>query len=325
MAIIPNDATAAIILAGELAPAQNRLFPAGPRLLLTLGHSNWLRIVLEQCIQADVTSIALCVHDLNPRLVQELRDWVNRIDLRVLVDCVPRGSAGCCRDAIDQFASDTFLAIEGSTLPRFDLRELVNHHHAEKAALTLAVSPTDDPKRARPVGVSVIDRESIQRIPTVGFHDLKEGLITRMLAEQGKSVPWMVARECPRIRDLGSYLDAQRFILVDSLADGVGTFETWCSVPQVVSNTEVRWPGVEFLGSVLVSESARIESGTTLVGPSVIGPSCIIDSGAVVAGCVVRERSRIGPGAIVRQSLLLPGSVINAGVEIDREIVLDAA
>lgn len=317
-----SDDVAAIILAGELGPAQNSLSPAGPRSLLTLGHSRWLHLVFERCIRAEVTSIALCVNGLNPRLVEELHAWVERLDLRVLVDCVPRGSAGCCRDAADQFDAGTFLVIEGSTLPRFELAALLEHHRAEEAAVTLAVSVGDDPRRARPVGVSVLSRESLLQVPAVGFQDLKEGLITRLLAARRKSAAWMIDGACPRIRDLDTYLHAQRFVLEDAVASGVGTFDAWCSSPRLSDAPADRWPGVEFVGPVMVSADARVAPGAAVIGPAVIGPASRIDAGAVVAGSVVREDAVIGSGSLIRHSLLLPGARVEAGADCQDDIVV---
>lgn len=326
-----TDGVAAIILAGQLARGRSSLDSAGPRSLLTVGHARWLHLVIDQCVSAGVTSIGVCVTELPRRLAAELEPWVERVDLRVLVDGVPRGSAGCCRDAVELFDADAFVVVEGSAHPRLPVAELLAHHRRGRVALTLAVSEGGDGAvhaggvQATPVGVAVMSAECLRQVPDVGFQDLKEGLIPRALAEGRSGGTFRVEREAPRIRDLETYLYSQRLLLEDTIGAGVGVFDGWGSAPRADVAVAGDWPGVEFVGPVLVGAGSRIDAGAILVGPCVIGPGCSIDAGAVVAGSVVREGCRVGPRSMVRNSLLLPGSTTGSGVEHDREILLGTA
>ncbi|GMU81579.1 MAG: hypothetical protein AMXMBFR47_14500 [Planctomycetota bacterium] len=325
------DGVAAIILAGQLTRGRSSLDSAGPRSLLTVGHARWLHLVIDQCVSAGVTSIGVCVTELPQRLAAELEPWVERVDLRVLVDGVPRGSAGCCRDAVELFDADAFVVVEGSAHPRLPVAELLAHHRRGRAALTLAVSECGDGAvhaggvQATPVGVAVMSAECLRQVPDVGFQDLKEGLIPRALAEGRSGGTFRVERESPRIRDLETYLYSQRLLLEDTIGAGVGVFEAWGSAPRADSGVAGDWPGVEFIGPVLVGAGTRIGSGSILVGPCVIGPGCTLDEGVVVAGSVVREGCRVGSRSVVRNSLLLPGTALDSGVDRDREILLGAA
>lgn len=325
-----TEGVAAIILAGQLARGRSSLDSAGPRSLLTVGHARWLHLVIEQCVSSGVKAVGVCVTELPPRVAAELEPWVERIDLRILVDGVPRGSAGCCRDAVDLFDSDTFIVIEGSAHPRPPLAELLARHRREAAAVTLAVSNGAEGAahaggpHATPVGVAVMSAECLRQVPEVGFQDLKEGLIPRLLeiGRSGATLP--VERDCPRIRDLETYLYSQRLLLEDTIGAGVGVFDDWGSTPRPCSTSAGDWPDVEFVGPVLVGAGSRIDPGAILVGPCVIGPGCSIEAGAVIAGSVVREGCRVGPRSVVRNSLLLPGSTIDSAAERDREILLGA-
>lgn len=316
-------AVAAIILAGELERARDGFDSAGPRPLLTIGHSRWMHLVIEHCVQAGVSAVALCVTRLSQRLAEELDEWTGRIDLRVLVDSVPRGSAGCCRDAAELFDADAFVVIEGTVVPRQPVADVLLRHRQSEAAVTLAVTAQGDGRirYATPVGVAVISVESLKQVSTIGFQDLKEGLIPRLLTNGWVSATFPVTRECPRIRDLGSYLYSQRLMLHDSIGSGVAVFDGWEAVPRPISAASSLWPGVEFVGPVLVGADAQIGAGAIVIGPCVIGPDCCIESGAVLSGSVMREHSRIGERGVVCHSLMLPGSVVLEDAEHDREIL----
>jgi glucose-1-phosphate adenylyltransferase len=70
------------------------------------------------------------------------------------------------------------------------------------------------------------------------------------------------------------------------------------------------------LGSVL--SGAHIER-------SVLGPWTIVESGATVSDCVVFERARIEPNAVVRRAILDKDVVIGAGAQVGVDPVADRA
>jgi exosortase len=64
-----------------------------------------------------------------------------------------------------------------------------------------------------------------------------------------------------------------------------------------------------------MGEGVRIEEEAVVIGPAVIGPNCRIGRGAVVAESVLWEGSVIEDGAAITECLVDAGAVVGAGVE----------
>lgn len=92
--------------------------------------------------------------------------------------------------------------------------------------------------------------------------------------------------------------------------------------------------GYRISDNVAVHETASIESGVVLKGPTVIGPSCFIASGAYIRdGCWLGERCTLGPGTELKSSFLFPetkfahfnfvgNSVLGAGVNLEAGAII---
>jgi mannose-1-phosphate guanylyltransferase len=61
-------------------------------------------------------------------------------------------------------------------------------------------------------------------------------------------------------------------------------------------------------GPVVIGAETTVGSGCEIYGPTVIGGGCVIE-----------------PGAVIRESVLLPGVRVGAGMVIGRALIGDAA
>jgi NDP-sugar pyrophosphorylase family protein len=216
--------------------------------------------------------------------------------------------------------------IEGSVFPRLPLRSLIEHHQRHAAAMTLAIQHENGDRdrnyrTGTPLGMAMLSSDSLNGVPRVGYQDLKEGLIPRLVDAGATALTLPVERAYPRVRDLETYLQGQSLLLEDTIGDGVGVFDNWGRPPRVAPDPGRVWPNVQLIGPVLIGSGAQIGPQAILIGPCVIGPNCIIEEGAVVVGSVIRENCRLMKGCVVRQALVLPGATVESGLELDREIV----
>lgn len=92
--------------------------------------------------------------------------------------------------------------------------------------------------------------------------------------------------------------------------------------------------GYRISDNVAVHETASIEPGVVLKGPTVIGPSCFVASGAYVRdGCWLGERCTLGPGTELKSSFLFSetklahfnfvgDSVLGAGINLEAGAII---
>jgi lipopolysaccharide/colanic/teichoic acid biosynthesis glycosyltransferase len=83
-------------------------------------------------------------------------------------------------------------------------------------------------------------------------------------------------------------------------------------------------PAPQSRGAVLVGSGHTIHGGARLMGAVVVHGDVVVQNGAMVVGPAVLGRgARIGPGAVVAQSILMPGAIVGPEQVIRHQVVTD--
>lgn len=230
-------------------------------------------------------------------------------------DRIPRGPAGCVRDAAAGSDARAFVVVEGTVVPRLDLESLLRTHAQSEAALTVAVN---DDVRARgrvdPAGVYVFSRAALSLIPAVGYQDIKESLIPA-LYRRGLQVVTHASRGIAswRVSDASSYLSVnmrvlEEFARTPSMLGGFARrLDAYCHESANVHDAAT------LVGPVLVGPKTRIEAGAVIVGPTSFGIGCVVGRDAVVTRSAVWDGAEVRDGAFVDGCVLTTESVVEAG------------
>lgn len=229
-------------------------------------------------------------------------------------DVMPRGPAGCVRDAALKSDAEIFVVMDGTLVPRVDFDEIIEQHCKREAAITLVVAESNDGASHEPLGIYVISRKVLEGVPAVGYQDIKESLIPT-LYRRGERVLTHVVQgaQSARVTDAASYLGVniwatERAFHENKLpAGGRQMGDAWVDRAAHVD------PTARFVGPVIVGPNVHIGPGALIVGPSTIGAGSRIFSDAVVSRSALWERCTVGTGAIVDQCVLAD----NARVEAD--------
>jgi len=234
-------------------------------------------------------------------------------------DVMPRGPAGCIRDAAEGFQARVFVAVEGAVIPEIDLTSLIEAHLETNAALTLVVSSTRGEEGVRhglgePMGIYVFSPDSLVGVARTGYQDIKEGLI-QQLHRQGRRVltygvpPGSVAR----VTGATSYLAANRWALArltPSVASHSGyrrVGESWLHETAVVD------PTVRLAGPVLVGPESIVQANSMLTGPTTIGARCVIERDVVVSRSVLWNDVRVGARAVLDDCIVADNGLVRSG------------
>jgi mannose-1-phosphate guanylyltransferase len=76
-------------------------------------------------------------------------------------------------------------------------------------------------------------------------------------------------------------------------------------------------------GASLVLPGASVADGAVVSAGTVVGRGCDIGAGAIVEGSVLFDEVRVGPGAVVRDSIVGAGAQIAAGAAVDGVVIGD--
>lgn len=191
-----------------------------------------------------------------------------------------RGPAGTLRDATnDLLDDDAVLIAEGSRVVATDLAAFVRTHLARACDASVAVNPDGSP-----AGVYCFNAKALRQIPTVGFMDLKEQFLSR-LVDTGQNV--RVFR-----------LDAPGVLQCRTRAD--------------------------FLAAAMAVAAASMpaeDANSVNPGPAVLSRSAVVDPTAFVAHAVVGPNSRVEAGAVLVRTLVTGSAVVPAGASLCDAVV----
>lgn len=311
-----------IVLAGVHAwgdcPLENAvcrpLLPVASRPLIT--HAlTWIR-------KSGINGATVCGNSDTGALRQRLGNGKSLgIALEYFEDVMPRGPAGCVRDAAATSTADLFVVVDGTIVPRVDLEAVIAHHLRADAVVTLVAAEVDG--CCEPLGIYVFARCVLDRISPTGYQDIKEALIPALYA-RGERVVTHVVRgpQAVRVTDAASYLGVniwatEQVFRSDELpAEGRRNGDA-CVHPSAHVD-----PRARFVGPVLVGPNSMIGADALIVGPCTIGAGTRVGAEAVVSRSAVWDRCTVGDGAIVDHCVLADGARLEPGMIVRETVCL---
>lgn len=310
---------AGIILAGSHIWRDDAFEAVCPRLLLPIANAPLVAYTLAWLREAGVTTMAVCANHGNRALQAYLLDGGSEaIDLYYYEDRIPRGPAGCLRDAALLAEADQFVVVDGSIIPAVDLRALLQWHEQCDVIASVVVH-----RRARkagetetwlsPAGIYVFAGRALQDVPTTGFQDIKEALLPRLHREGAPVVAFPDERASPRVRGLASYFDVQAWMLErlytrELSVEGYGWRDGAC-----VHRSAWVAPRARIVGSVMIGPQSRVEDDAVVIGPTVIGCHCALNRKSAVTRSVLWDQCVVSDHAVADHCLVTTGAALAPG------------
>jgi len=238
---------------------------------------------------------------------------------------MPRGAAVSARDAAWASQADTFIVADATVIPNVNLRELLSHHHASSASLTVVVhaEPEHDgrPSRTAPSGIYVFSRRALESVPARGFCDIKEELIPRLYANGDRIVAYDAAEETPRVLDSSTYMAVNEWMIERLVRSQEERGDYVRVADALVHRAAFVAADAALIGPVVIEAGARVSSRAVVIGPSSIGRDVTIENGGVVLRSAVWRRSTIGEGSTVDRCVIADDAIIGAGTHACQTIV----
>ena len=140
------------------------------------------------------------------------------------------------------------------------------------------------------------------------YVDLAEQLLV-WLNEDGYLVRgYVAARPLRRFEDAAQYVSLNRQLML----------QWWSEL-----DWDRRGPAAAPDG-IRVMEDTRVAEGAAIIGPAVIGKGCVIEDGARIIGpALIGDGTRVGRGALVRDSVIWPKCSIGAGVSVEYSLLTE--
>jgi len=316
-----------IVLAGGPSCGECELAQIIPRPMLPVATRPLICHTLSWFGHDGVERATVCANGNTSLFSRHLRNGEGlKIAIDYTEDLMPRGPAGCVRDAAMAGGEEHFVVVEGGVIPHVDLTTLLREHHANAAPMTMVVrrntATSDWPVDGdEPLGIYVFTRETLALVAETGFCDIKEGLIPELYKRGLRVLIHPVSSAAPpRISCPSSYLAANGWA-VERLVRTKTTFadhnrrgDAWIHQSARVDDS------VKLVGPVWIGPGTVVEEGAMIVGPSSIGAGCEVGAHAVVTRSTVWDRGTVGDGAIVDSTIVASGGYAVEG-EIYRNTI----
>lgn len=236
-------------------------------------------------------------------------------------------------DFIDHYAPDYVLIISGDHIYEMDYSLMLASHKARTADATIAVMevPWEEASRfgimdtapdGRITEFHEKPKQPKSNLASMGIYIFNWQLLKEFLAKDDKleSSSHDFGKDViPAILKAQRKLFAYRF---EGYWKDVGTIESYYSAHQDLLGEN---PIFDICG-----QEKRLLSRSPVLPPHYLSSSaqvrnCIVTDGCVIEGDVYNSvlfaGVRVGPGSVVRDSILLPSSRVGAGVKVGRSII----
>lgn len=291
----------AVMLAGSHVWRREGLDAVCPRSLLPLVDAPLLSHQLRWLARGGVDAATVCTNH-SVGLYVARRAWWSECGVAVTFyeDRAPRGPAGSARDVAELVGAQTLVVVEGSVVPAFPLGDAIARHRETGAALTV-IEHRAPGGQGVPGGVYLVEHRALEKhVGATGYHDIKESLLPVLYRAAQPVLANSVGGSPLRVRDLNSYLAAQRALLLEAARDTAGR------------------PDYRVEAGSLRHQSAVIGANVRIVPPVLIGPGCQIGDDVVLAGPAI-----LGPGTLVAERSAVVRSVLWNGCRVPQDVSLD--
>jgi NDP-sugar pyrophosphorylase family protein len=290
---------AAVVLAGTHHWTGSRFERLAPRPLLPVALAPLMSYSLRWLRQGGIRRATICT---NRRAVEAAFADGRELEMELGYsrDAMPRGPAGCVRDAGLRTGAGTLVVTDGTAIPTADFTELLGAHLASGAALT-AVVHGEGSSSPTPGGVYVFDRRALAHVAPSGFQDIKEDLIPRLRRAGERVAAHLSDGLCPQVVDARTYLAVNEWMLHRLAHEDGGA---------LVHATACVEPGARLVGPVQLGAGARVAAGATIVGPTSIGPGSTVGRDAVVSCSVVGRRCVMAEESLLHACVMGDDAVV---------------
>ena len=330
----------AVVMVGGKGTRLLPLTETRPKIILPVADRPCLWYLLRSLAMGGIEEVILACGYKSELMRRTIGDGSDLgLSIEYSYEDEPMGTGGAMKLVEDRL-DDTFVAANGDVFVSMDVSEEIETHQKTGAAVTIALTPVENPcefgiarvdeelritefkEKPKPeevfsnlinAGVYVLQKDVLSEIPENTFYDFSKDLVPRLMSEcrriQGYEVNgiWM---------DVGRPRDLLRANL--AIADAEYADRDW------------KAPGCALDGSIYMGRGASAH-GSRLTDVAILSQASVrssdLDRVLVMEGCeingaelrnaILGEGCRVGKGAKVSNSVLADGTVVKPGEVLD--------
>lgn len=325
----------AVILVGGLGTRLRPLTCNTPKPMIPLVNQPFIEMMLLRLREQGIDEVILAVQYLADRFRAVLGDGSRLgLKLHIVEEPEPRGTAGAVKNVEDLLDSTTFI-FNGDVMTDLDLQDMLRFHREKGSAVTIALTPVDDPTQFGLVetdstgqikrflekprvedittnminaGTYIIEPEVFRYVPPTQHYMFERGLFPVLLQTGDPMFGYPSRAYWTDIGKPQTYLDVHHDILIGKVHY---TFRGQQIADRVwLEDGAAIHPSAQIVGPVVLGHGVVIEKNASIIGPTVIGARCTIGPDVSIEGSVLWEDNQIAEGSLLRSCVLGNGNRI---------------
>lgn len=337
----------AVILVGGLGTRLRPLTCNTPKSLVPVLNIPFLEYVLLRLKEHGVSEIVLALSHLSQPIEQYFGDGARLgIKIHYVLEKEALGTAGAVKNAAD-IVSDSFFVLNGDIFSDLDFSAMLVFHHKNKARVTIALTPVEDPthyglietdadgrvtrflEKPRPeevttnminAGTYVLEPGVLDMIPKSKEYSFERQLFPSMLAEGDKVYAFPSSGYWIDIGNPQKYSQLN----FDLLSGKGGQYGFSCGDEIIIGRGSQIHPTARLKGPLLVGDNCIIGKEVIITGPAVIGQECRVEDAATVSASVIWQKVTIGNSCRFISSIAAGGCRLGAGSDITGAVLGDS-
>ena len=335
----------AVILSGGFGTRLRPLTINTPKSMVPVLNIPFLEYFIKRLKAHKVTDIALAVS----YLAEPIKDYFGDgsrfdVNLSYTVEETPLGTAGAVKNA-GGFIDEPTLVFNGDIFTDLDITAMMENHRQNKAMLTIALTPVEDPtsyglvetdnsnkivrflEKPNPdeittnminAGTYIMEPEVMSLIPPQTNCSFERDIFPLLLRE--KKDVFAYPSDCYWI-DIGK--PENYFQLHYDLLNGKSNqYHFNNGKKKVLTGARcVIHPSAQISGPAVIGDNCVIGEDVKINGSVVIGSNCQISNSSVVDDCILWKSVHIEPFARIKHSILANNSHIGSGCSVEQAVL----
>ncbi len=295
----------AVVLVGGFGTRLRPLTFTTPKPMLPVGHRPIIENLVIMLAAAGVDEVVLALGFKPEPFMAAFPDGTCAgVALHYAVEPEPLDTGGAIRFAADHAGiDDTFVVVNGDVLTDLDVSHLLAFHHDTGAEATIHLTPVDDPSA---YGVVELDQDGrVRRF----VEKPAPGTAPSNLINAGTYVfEPSVLRRIPTGRKVSIERETFPMLVDDGSLFALSTDDYWIDTGRPDTYRQANFD--------------MLDGRRRALRCSMIDERVEVDGSATVEHSLVSAGSFIGAAAYVRDCIVLPGAVIEAGGRVTDSIVM---
>jgi len=319
-----------VMLVGGFGTRMRPLTITTPKPMLPLVNVPFLEVELLHLRQYGVDEVILSTGYM-PVVFDAYFGDGSRIGMKLthVTEGEPLGTCGAVKNVEDLLGEEPVIVCNGDILTDLDISALVEYHREKGAAVTITLTPVEDPTA---YGLVPLDDDG--RIKEFLEKPSWDQVVTDLINAGTYVIDPRVFKQVPP----GTNYSFERELFPDLLSQGeplfgfpsdcywldLGTPAKYLAAHHDIleGRIDVSLKGDEIARRVFAGNDVQIDEGAQVYGPLLIGNGVKISAGATVGRLTcLGDRVKVGAGAHVEGSVILDGTELGEGCVVEQSII----